>query len=91
MIGAGAAFGLLEFVVGFAPSFVNLFPNQNRGIDQQLAEGVRGFMLDIYQTKDGAILCHQSCFWVSRPVALWVDLKRMVEISLRCERHAGTP
>ena len=64
---------------GFAPPFVNLFPNQNRGINQQLAEGVRGFMLDIYQTPDGAILCHQSCTLVSRPVALWVDLKRIVD------------
>lgn len=64
---------------GFAPPFVNFFPNQNRGINQQLAEGVRGFMLDIYQTRDGAILCHQSCTLVSRPVALWVDLKRIVD------------
>jgi hypothetical protein len=64
---------------GFAPPFLNFFPNQNRGINQQLAEGVRGFMLDIYQTSDGAILCHQSCTLVSRPVALWVDLKRIVD------------
>ena len=35
---------------GFAPPFVNLFPNQSRGIDQQLSDGVRGFMLDIHQT-----------------------------------------
>jgi hypothetical protein len=64
---------------GFAPPFVNAFPNQSRGIDQQLAEGVRGFMLDIQQTADGAILCHQSCFLARRPVALWVDLKRIVD------------
>ncbi|NJC74030.1 phospholipase [Planosporangium thailandense] len=64
---------------GFAPPIVNLFPNQNRGLDQQLAEGVRGFMLDIHQTPDGAILCHDSCTLVSRPVALWVDLRRIVE------------
>jgi hypothetical protein len=64
---------------GFAPPFVNFFPNQNRGINQQLADGVRGFMLDIYQTKDGAILCHQSCFLVGRPVALSVDLRRIVD------------
>jgi hypothetical protein len=64
---------------GFAPPLVNLFPNQSRGLSQQLADGVRGFMLDIYQTRDGAILCHQSCSLVSRPVALWVDLKRIVE------------
>jgi hypothetical protein len=64
---------------GFAPPFVNLAPNQARGIDQQLADGVRGFMLDIHQTPDGAILCHDSCFWVSRPVALRVDLQRIVD------------
>jgi hypothetical protein len=64
---------------GFAPPFVNLFPNQNRGINQQLADGVRGFTLDILQTSDGAMLCHQSCTLVSRPVALWVDLKRIVD------------
>ncbi|MFJ8905489.1 phospholipase [Streptomyces sp. NPDC102351] len=64
---------------GFAPPFVDLFPNQTRGIQQQLAEGVRGFMLDIHQTPDGAILCHNSCTLVRRPVALWVDLQRMVD------------
>lgn len=63
---------------GFAPPVVNLFPNQSRGIDQQLADGVRGFMLDIYQTPDGAILCHDSCTLVGNPVALWVDLQRIV-------------
>ncbi|WP_432055619.1 phospholipase [Streptomyces sp. bgisy022] len=64
---------------GFAPPFVNLFPNQTRGIERQLADGVRGFMLDIHQTPDGAILCHNSCTLVSRPVALWVDLQRIVD------------
>ncbi|MBT3155118.1 phospholipase [Streptomyces sp. CHD11] len=64
---------------GFAPPFVDLFPNQSRGIERQLADGVRGFMLDIHQTPDGAILCHNSCALVRRPVALWVDLQRMVD------------
>ncbi|MER5469060.1 phospholipase [Streptomyces sp. NPDC002935] len=64
---------------GFAPPFVNLVPNQTRGINRQLADGVRGFMLDLHQTPDGAILCHNSCTLVSRPVALWVDLQRMVD------------
>ncbi len=64
---------------GFAPPFVNLVPNQVRGIEQQLADGVRGFQLDIHQTGDGAILCHNSCTLVSSPVALWVDLQRMVD------------
>ncbi|MGV9246314.1 phospholipase [Streptomyces sp. NPDC003710] len=64
---------------GFAPPFVNLVPNQTRGIDRQLADGVRGFMLDIHQTPDGAILCHNSCTLVSKPVALWVDVQRIVD------------
>ncbi|MFI8189202.1 phospholipase [Streptomyces sp. NPDC085946] len=64
---------------GFAPPFVSLFPNQSRGIARQLQDGVRGFMLDIHQTPDGAILCHNSCALVSRPVALWVDLQRIVD------------
>ncbi|MFE1326968.1 phospholipase [Streptomyces sp. NPDC058741] len=64
---------------GFAPPFVNLVPNQTRGIERQLADGVRGFMLDVHQTPDGAILCHNSCTLVSRPVALWVDLQRIVD------------
>jgi hypothetical protein len=64
---------------GFAPPFVTLAPNQRRGIAGQLAGGVRGFMLDIHQTPDGAILCHNSCALVSRPVALWVGLQRIVD------------
>lgn len=64
---------------GFAPPFVNLAPNQARGIEQQLRDGVRGFQLDVHQTPDGAILCHNSCTWVSRPVALWVDVQRIVD------------
>ncbi|MFE8955189.1 phospholipase [Streptomyces althioticus] len=64
---------------GFAPPFVDLFPNQSRGIEQQLRDGVRGFMLDIHQTPDGAILCHNRCTLVRRPVALWVDLQRITD------------
>ncbi|GAA3291018.1 hypothetical protein GCM10020295_06780 [Streptomyces cinereospinus] len=36
-------------------------------------------MLDIHQTPDGAILCHNSCTLVSRPVALRADLQRIVD------------
>ncbi|MFJ5214192.1 PI-PLC domain-containing protein [Streptomyces sp. NPDC088354] len=71
---------------GFAPPFVNFFPNQSRGISQQLDDGVRGFMMDIHQTPDGAILCHDSCTLVSRPVALWVDVQRMVDF---LKQHPG--
>ncbi|TWP52672.1 phospholipase [Lentzea tibetensis] len=64
---------------GFAPPFANLAKNQTRGVAQQLNDGVRGLMLDIHQTSDGAILCHNSCTWVSKPVALWVDVQRVVD------------
>ncbi|MFD5830166.1 PI-PLC domain-containing protein [Lentzea sp. NPDC060358] len=64
---------------GFAPPFIDLAKNQTRGIVQQLNDGVRGFMLDIHQTADGAILCHNSCTLVSKPVALNVDLQRIVD------------
>ena len=63
---------------GYAPWYASV-PNQARGINQQLADGVRGFQLDIHQTPDGAILCHNTCTWVSGPVALWVDLQRIVD------------
>lgn len=64
---------------GFAPPFINLAPNQARGVEQQLADGVRAFQLDVHQTPDGAILCHNSCTLVSGPVALNVDLRRLVD------------
>lgn len=75
---------------GFAPPLVDLFPNQVRGIERQLADGVRGFQLDVHQTRDGAILCHNSCFLVSRPVALWVDLQRIVDFLRRNPREFVT-
>ncbi|MDK1473301.1 PI-PLC domain-containing protein [Streptomyces sp. 549] len=64
---------------GFAPPFANAFPNQSRGLRQQLDDGVRGFMLDVHQTPDGAVMCHGSCTLVSRPVALWVGVQRIVD------------
>ncbi|MET8757657.1 RICIN domain-containing protein [Lentzea sp. NPDC004782] len=60
-------------------TFGNVAPNQSRGVVQQLGDGVRGFMLNIHQTSDGAILCHNSCTFVSKPVALAVDLQRIVD------------
>ncbi|MCP2247190.1 hypothetical protein [Lentzea aerocolonigenes] len=63
----------------FTPPFVDLAKNQTRGIVQQLHDGVRGFMLDIHQTPDGGIPCHNSCTLVSKPVALNVGLQRMLK------------
>lgn len=71
---------------GFAPPFVNAFPNQTRGLRQQLSDGVRGFMLDVHHTPDGAIMCHNSCTLVTRPVALWVGVQQIVD---HLRQHPG--
>ncbi|MGW1786009.1 RICIN domain-containing protein [Streptomyces sp. NPDC002143] len=63
----------------FASFPVSLFPNQNRGVAQQLSDGVRGFMLDDYAVSGQAVLCHNSCDGVSNPVPLATDLQRMVD------------
>lgn len=63
----------------FASFPVSLFPNQNRGVAQQLGDGVRGFMLDDYAVSGQAVLCHNSCDGVSNPVPLATDLQRMVD------------
>ncbi|WP_086764387.1 phospholipase [Streptomyces griseiscabiei] len=63
----------------FASFPVSLFPNQARGVSQQLTDGVRGFMLDTYTVSGQAVLCHNSCDGVSSPVPLATDLKRMVD------------
>jgi len=36
-------------------------PNQDHGVDQQLADGVRGFMLDVHPYEGEAWLCHGEC------------------------------
>jgi hypothetical protein len=36
-------------------------PNQQHGIGQQLADGVRGMMLDTHYRGDAAFLCHADC------------------------------
>ncbi|WP_420856567.1 RICIN domain-containing protein [Streptomyces mangrovisoli] len=63
----------------FASFPVSLFPNQDRGISSQLADGVRGFMLDDYTVSNQAVLCHNSCDGVSSPVPLATDLQRIVD------------
>lgn len=42
--------------------------NQRYGLSAQLAAGVRGLMLDIYDTDDGLMLCHGLCEFGSRPL-----------------------
>lgn len=63
----------------FASFPVNLFPNQSTGIQRQLSDGVRGFMLDTYTVSGQAALCHNSCDGVSNPVRLATSLQRMVD------------
>lgn len=42
-------------------------PNQNFGLERQLADGVRGFLLDVYKENDELVLCHTACVLGSRP------------------------
>jgi hypothetical protein len=46
-----------------------LLPNQHHSIDQQLADGVRGFMLDAHYEDGEAMLCHGECSLGSEPLA----------------------
>ena len=47
-------------------------PNQIHGVKQQLADGIRGFMIDIYEEDDQTLLCHGSCLAGSTPLADWL-------------------
>jgi len=47
----------------------DLFRNQNQTIDEQLAGGVRGLMLDLYHHQDRVRLCHKWCANESRSFA----------------------
>jgi hypothetical protein len=43
-------------------------PNQNRNIEHQLADGVRGLMLDVHEYGDDVSLCHGFCQLGNLPV-----------------------
>ena len=45
-----------------------LFPNQHLDFEDQLALGVRGFMLDVHDDGGTPALCHSSCSLGSRPL-----------------------
>ncbi len=45
-----------------------VMPNQNVGIEAQLAAGVRGLMLDIHEWGEDVLLCHGPCPLGSRPL-----------------------
>lgn len=46
-----------------------LIPNQSQTIERQLAEGVRGFMLDLHNDEGRVRLCHNTCVGTSRTFA----------------------
>ena len=46
-----------------------LGPNHKFGIEQQLEDGIRGFMLDVYEDQDTLTLCHSNCEIGSRSLA----------------------
>ena len=46
-----------------------LAPNQTLNYEEQLALGVRGFMLDIHDEGDGPELCHNTCSLGRQPLA----------------------
>jgi hypothetical protein len=57
-------------------------PNQGRNLWHQLEDGVRGFMLDTYEDRDGdLLLCHGACgFLGERPLADALhDLREFME------------
>jgi len=43
-------------------------PNQYHGISQQLADGVRGLMLDTHYFEEQAYLCHALCQLGAQPL-----------------------
>lgn len=42
-------------------------PNQTHGLEQQLEDGVRGFLLDVHPQGDTLYLCHTECDFGKRP------------------------
>ena len=45
------------------------FPNQDQTIDEQLASGVRSFMIDLHTYGDRVALCHNACVRTPVPFA----------------------
>ncbi len=60
-------------------------PNQRYRLWRQLEDGVRGFMLDAWEDRDGTVrLCHGLCALGSRP---FVDGLRDLRLFLDCHPH----
>lgn len=46
-----------------------LLPNQHFGYERQVEDGIRGFMLDVYDVDGVTTLCHADCGFGSEPLA----------------------
>lgn len=49
------------------------YPNQHYGYERQVADGIRGFMLDVYDVDGVVTLCHADCSLGSEPFADALD------------------
>ena len=47
--------------------------NQEYGVARQLDDGVRGLLMDIYESDGEVVLCHGACFLASYPLADVLD------------------
>src|SRR4051812_3962015 len=56
-----------QVAIGVAHNAMNvedegwLVPNQHHGYEQQVADGIRGFMLDVWDQDGVPTLCHGEC------------------------------
>lgn len=56
------------------------FPNQNKNIATQLNDGVRGFMIDIYNSGGATIVYHGSSIFGSKPFSKYLgDIKSFLD------------
>ncbi len=53
---------------GSGPNPVLLIPNQDRTIEEQLKDGVRGFMIDIWYYHEQVYTCHRFCELGGQPL-----------------------
>jgi hypothetical protein len=53
----------------FGKTRVRHFTNQDHGIKKQLQDGIRAFMIDLYQYKDTIYTCHKLCLIGGAPFA----------------------
>ena len=54
--------------LGAGPSPVLFIPNQDRTIEEQLIDGIRGFMIDLWPWKGQVYTCHRFCALGGQPI-----------------------